>query len=220
VFGLFGTSGKIPPPNLPDPGDNFAIVDLRAFGARLVGANIQFAVNTFGTRAHPNYPAEFDVYIDNDNDGDAEFIVFNRENGNFGSTGQNVTAVFNVATGTATAFFFTDADLQSGNAILTAPLGALGLAAGQVFGMSVYACDNYFTGNCTDAIEGMTCTVGSPRFIGTGGIPATGVPAGGSSTLGISAPPGGDVACPSQTGLLLMLRDSKSQQEAIPVIVN
>lgn len=184
VFGLFGTSGKIPPPNLPDPGDNFAIVDLRAFGARLVGANIQFAVNTFGTRAHPNYPAEFDVYIDNDNDGDAEFIVFNRENGNFGSTGQNVTAVFNVATGTATAFFFTDADLQSGNAILTAPLGALGLAAGQVFGMSVYACDNYFTGNCTDAIEGMTCTVGSPRFIGTGGIPATGVPAGGSSTLG------------------------------------
>ena len=223
-FSLLGTSGKIPPPNLPDPGDNFAIVDLRAFGARLVNIGggqfgVQFAVNTFGARAHPNYPAEFDVYVDNDNDGDTEFIVFNRENGAFGSTGQNVTAVFNVATGVATAFFFTDADLQSGNAILTAPLAALGLTPATQFGLSVFACDNYFTGNCTDGIEGMTYTLGTPKFFGAG-VPASGVPAGGVSTLSISAIPGGDVASPSQTGLLLMLRDSKSQQEAIPVIVN
>src|SRR2546427_8304616 len=38
-------------------------------------------------------------------------------------------------------------------------------------------------------------TLGTPRFVGSG-IPASGVPAGGSSTLTINAVPGGDVASP------------------------
>ena len=67
VFSLLGTSGQIPPPLLPGPGDNFAIIDLKTVGARLVGIGggqfgIQFAINTFGTRAHPSYPAEFDIF--------------------------------------------------------------------------------------------------------------------------------------------------------------
>ena len=179
---------------------------------------VQFAVNTFGARAHPNYPAEFDVYIDNNRDGVFDFVVFNIENGSFGATGQNVTAVFNLATGTASVFFFTDADLDSANAILTAPLWALGLTPGTQFDATVLGCDNYFTGLCTDAIEGMTYTLGTPRFFGSG-VPATGVPAGGSSTLTINAIPGGDVASPSQRGLLLMLRDSKTEQEASSILV-
>jgi subtilisin family serine protease len=223
VFSLLGNSGKVPPPFLPAPGDNFAVVDLRAVGARLVGIGggafgVQFAVNTFGARAHPNYPAEFDVYVDNNRDGTPDFVVFNLENGGFGATGQNVTAVFNLATGAASVFFFTDADLDSANAILTAPLSALGLTPGTQFDFSVFGCDNYFTGSCTDAIEDMTYTLGTPRFVGSG-IPGAGVPAGGSSTLTINAVPGGDVASPSQTGLLLMLRDSKTQQEASSIVV-
>lgn len=223
VFSLLGNSGKVPPPALPGPGDGFAVVDLRAFGARLVGIGggqfgVQFAVNTFGARAHPNYPAEFDVYVDNNRDGQFDFVVFNLENGGFGVTGQNVTAVFNLATGTSAVFFFTDADLDSGNAILTAPLAALGLTPGTQFDLSVFGCDNYFTGVCTDAIQGMTYTLGTPRFFGSG-IPAAGVPAGGSSTLTIDAIPGGDLASPSQTGLLLMLRDSRTQQEASSILV-
>jgi len=223
VFSLLGKSGKIPPPSLPDPGDNFAVVDLRAVGARLVGIGggafgVQFAVNTFGARAHPNYPAEFDVYVDNNLDGVFDFVVFNRENGAFGSTGQNVTAVVNLATNAGSIFFFTDADLNSANAILTAPLTALGLTPGTQFGISVFGCDNYFTGACTDAIQGMTYTLGTPRFVGTG-VPAAGVPAGGSSILTINAVPGGDVASPSQTGLLLMYRDSRSNQEASQILV-
>ena len=64
----------------------------------------------------------------------------------------------------------------------------------------------------------MTCTLGTPRFVGSG-VPAAGVPAGGSSTLTVNAVPGGDVASPSQTGLLLLYRDSRSQQEASPIAV-
>jgi len=222
LFSLLGTSGKIPNRFLPNPGDNFAVVDLRAVGARLVGIGggnfgVQFAVNTFGRRSHPNYPAEFDIYIDNNNDGVFDFVVFNLENGGFAATGQNVTAVFNLATNKSSVFFFTDADLDSANAILTAPLSALGLTPSTQFDFSVFACDNYFTGACTDAIEGVTYTLGTPRFFGSG-IPAAGVPAGGSSTLTINSVPGGDVASPSQTGLLLMYRDGKSN-EASPILV-
>ncbi len=222
AFALLGTSGKIPPPFLPDPGDNFAVVDLRAVGARLVDLGggvpgVQFAVNTFGARAHPNYPAEFDVYIDNNLDGNFDFVVFNRENGTFGSTGQNVTSVFNLTTQTQVVRFFTDADLDSANAILTARLSDLGMTPGTQFSFSVFGCDNYFTGACTDAIQGMTHTLGTPRFVVDGSSSV--IPAGGSLTVTFTAVPGGDVASPSQTGVLFMLRDSRSQQEAIPILV-
>ena len=39
-------------------------------------------------------------------------------------------------------------------------------------------------------------------------------------TLTIDAVPGGDVASPSQTGLLLMYRDSKSEKEASAITVH
>ena len=86
------------------------------------------------------------------------------------------------------------------------------------FDFSVFAFDNYFTGNLTDSIVGMTYTPGVPRFVGSG-IPATGVPAGSSSTLTIQAVPGGDTASPSQTGILLMYRDAKSKNEADTITV-
>jgi hypothetical protein len=222
VFSLLGTSGRIPPPLLPGDGDNFAIVDLRSFGARLVDIGggqfgIQFAVNTFGVRSHPNYPAEFDIYIDNNLDGVDDFVIFNLENGGFGATGQNVVAVFNLSTSTSAIYFYTDADLDSGNAILTAPLSALGLAADTQFNVSVFACDNYFTGLCTDAIQDMTYTAGSPRFYPDSY--AFVVPQGGSSLINIFALPGGDTASPSQQGLLLLYRDARQQREANAIIV-
>jgi len=218
VFSLLGTNGRIPPPRLPDPGDSFAVVDLKSVGARMMNLGggqfaLQFAINTFGARSHPNYPAEFDIYIDSNRDGEPDYVVFNFENGGFAATGQNVVGVFNFATGTISVFFFTDADLDSANAILTAPLSALGLTPTTKFDFSVYAFDNYFTGNLTDAIEGMTYTPGTPRYVGSG-IPTTGVPAGGTSTLAISAVPGGATASPSEKGLLLMYRDARTQREA------
>lgn len=229
VFSLLGTSGRIQMRFLPGAGENFAIIDLRAVGARLAciafsgstctAFGVQFAINTFGQRAHPNYPAEFDISIDNNRDGTPDFVVFNVENGTFASTGQNVTSVLDIAKNTVTTFFFTDADLNSANAILTAPLSALGLKPDTQFDFSVFAFDNYFTGFLTDAIEGRTYTLNAPRFVGSG-VPASGVPAGGSSTLTIDAVPGGDVASPSQTGLLLMYRDSSTEREASAITVH
>ena len=207
VFSLTGESGQIKKRFQPRPGDNFALVDLKSVGVRQSGSNIQFAVDTYGARAHPNYPAEFDIYIDSNRDGTDDFVVFNLENGGFAVSGQNVVAVANLVTNAATVLAFTDADLNSGNAILGVPMAAVGLTAGTKFDFSVYVFDNYFTGSLTDAVEGMTYTLGTPRFTGSG-IPATGVPKGGSSTLTVQSVAGGATASPSQTGLLLMYRDA------------
>ena len=62
---------------------------------------------------------------------------------------------------------------------MTAPLSALGLTPATQFNVSVYACDNYFTGTCTDAITGMTYTAGAPRYYPDNYAPV--VPMGGST---------------------------------------
>jgi minor extracellular serine protease Vpr len=217
VFSLTGRSPRISKLDFPGPGDNFAIIDLKFVGVRGVTVSgepgVQFAVNTWDVRSHPNYPAEFDVLIDTDGDGTFDYVVFNLENGGFGATGQNVVAVLNLRTNQAVTRLFTDADLDSSNVILTALLSDLGLSPSSSFTFSVLAGDNYFTGEVTDSIEDMTYQLNLPRFVGFG-LPATGVPAGGSSTLSIQAPAGGDLASPSQLGLLLMYRDGKTRSEA------
>jgi hypothetical protein len=111
------------------------------------------------------------VYIDNDRDGVFDFAIFNLEHGGFGVTGQNVVAVFNLKTNTAVVRFFADTDLDSGNFIATALLSDLGLTPTSQFDFSVFASDNYFTGDLTDAIESMTYTLSLPRFVGSG-VPA------------------------------------------------
>jgi hypothetical protein len=223
VFSWLGSSDRIPPELLPGPGDNFAVPDLNKVGARLVSVGpetfgIQFAVNTYDMRAHPNYPAEFDILIDANRDGTDDAVIFNLELGGFTATGQNVVAAGPLPAGPFSIRFFTDADLNSGNAILTALLSDLGLTPDTQFDFSVFSCDNYFTGLCFDAITGMTYTAGTPRYVGFG-IPATGVPAGGSSTLTIQAVPGGAEASPSQSGLLLMYRDATPGREADAITV-
>jgi subtilisin family serine protease len=219
VFSLLGTSGRIPNKFSPEAGDNFAIVDLKSVGVRAAGSSaIQFAINTFGERAHPNYPAEFDILIDADRNGTDDFVIFNLELTGFGATGQNVVAAGALPSGPFFIRFFTDADLNSGNVILTALNSDIGITSSTQFNFSVFSGDNYFTGFLTDAITGMTYTAGTARFVGSN-LPSTGVPAGGSSTLTIQAVPGGDVASPSQKGLLLMYRDARLQREADQIVV-
>ena len=223
VFSLTGTSPRVPRRDLPQAGDNFAIVDLAAVGVRAVNFGggqfgLQFGINTFGQRTHPNYPAEFDIYVDSNDDGEFDFVVFNSENVGFGATGQNVVSVFSFAAGTVVTRFFNDADLNSANVIMTALLSDLGLTLSTRFTFSVFAFDNYFTGNLTDSIEDMTYTLDTPRFFATG-VPVSGVPADGSSVLSVDDIAAGDTASPSQTGLLLLYRDAHKNREADTISV-
>lgn len=225
VFSLLGTSPRIPRAALPGPGDNLAVVDLAAVGARLVGIGggaygLQFAVSTYGQRAHPAYPGGFEIDIDTNGDGEADWYVFNAEDGAFGSSGRTLIYVQEAGSTTASAYFYADADLDSANMILTVPLAALGLTSASQITFDVLAYDNYFTGSVTDAIRGLTCTPGLPRFAAAG-PPGGTVRAGLTSALKVEAIDGGTVASPSQSGLLLLYRDALSgyEAEAIGVIL-
>lgn len=210
VFALTGTSERIPRIDQAKPGANFTVVDLRAVGVRAFPDDdaIQFAVSRWDRRTHPAYPAGIEIYIDNNGDGSADYVVYNSELGTFASTGQTVVYVYNLATGAAGAYYFLDADLQSGNGIFTVPMSAIGLTAATQFRFDVYAWDNYFTGSYTDAIEGMVFTPGKPRYDIEGGVIDGVAPAGVRVRMNTRAVAGGAAASPSQSGFLLTYRQN------------
>ncbi len=245
VFSLTGTGTQFSPAVLPAPGSDFAVINLQSVGLRLVcisncttvpAFGVQFAITTFGQRSHPDVPAEFDVRIDVNKDGTDDLVVFNEDIG-FATTGttfsgQNGVFVADLAAGTATGpFFFTAADLDSANIILTVPLSALKTKSGlqmtfsAPFTFSVLAFDNYFTGFLTDLIGPMNYELDMPQFY-TFGSEFT-VPPNTSLALAIfpnnaanpffSAPYNGN--SPSQTGLLLMYTDGKAAREADVIAV-
>jgi minor extracellular serine protease Vpr len=219
VFALTGTSPRIPRRDLPADGSDVTVTDLASVGVRLVeGGVLQFAISTYGRRAHPLYPAGLIVEIDANRDGKPDYDIFNTENGGFDTTGQTLTAIQNLKTGGTSAFFYADADLDSGNMIFTVPLAAVGLTADTQFSFDVFAYDNYFTGNVSDSIEGMVFTPSKPKFV-TSDPPADGIPARSGALIAVDDFASGDTASPSQSGLLLMYRDARIESETIAVKV-
>lgn len=216
VFALTGTSPQVPDSELPGEGDGFAVVDLASVGVRAGDGVLQFGINTFGQRSHPNAPAEFQVEIDSDRDGTPDYLMFNRDLSLGTADGRNVVFVNEIGTPTATPFFFTDANLNSANAILTVPLAEVGLSEGDQFDFDVRGFDWYFSEEVTDSIEGMTFTVGTPRYAADDLVE---VPAFSLTRLSITEVAGGAAASPSQSGLLLLWRDGLTGAEAFTITV-
>jgi hypothetical protein len=204
VFALTGTSPQMPKPAADGPGtpgSNAAVIDLAATGVRVDEANdmAEFAVATYDRRTVLPYPAEFDVYVDVDNDGTDDYVLYNAELGGFAATGETVVYVVDLATGSGGAYYYAGAGFDSSTMILTAPLSVLGITAGQTFSYSVYAFDNYFTGNLTDAIEGQVFTAGEQLYAAE---PYVETDAKSRTSLGITAT--GAQGESTQTGLLLL----------------
>jgi len=236
VFSLTGEGKQFPASALPQPGSDHAVINLQAVGVRLVclgncasntpilGA--QFAINTFGQRSHPDFPAEFDVVLDVNNDGIPDLIVFNADIGLFTGvlSGQNVVIVYDIAAGIFRSSSFTVADLDSANVIFSVPLSLLKTKSGlqlnynTPFTFSVQAYDNYFTGRLTDQIGPMHYELDMPQIYANDVL----IPAGSSASIQVtpndaanvffSGPYNGN--SPSQTGLLLMYKDAPAGQEA------
>jgi hypothetical protein len=229
LFYLTGTSPRLRRSQLPDA-DETTVHDLAAVGVRLnydAGEPVvQFAINTYGRRAHPAYPGRFDVLIDVDNDGTFDFNVFNAENGDFDTTGETLVAIDDLSIpglDDAAAYYYADVDLDSGNLIMTAPLFALGgLTIDQKFRFDVEAHDNYFASTMadglTDAIRKNVYTLNTPKFdVAPGSVPEGGVPPRSGLLLKVNALPGGDKASPSQQGFLFMYRDAADEAETVTV---
>ncbi|MFM2400221.1 MAG: hypothetical protein RL341_2378 [Pseudomonadota bacterium] len=219
VFALTGTSSRVYPGDLPQAGSNITFTDLRAVGARLAAPDIvQFGIATFGRRSNPSLPSGYEVDIDVNRDGTPDFAVFN-DFLNADST-LSVVKILNLADGTLQAFFFIDADFYSGNMILTAPLSAMGLTENSTFDYTVLSFDNYFTGTVSESIGPMTFTPAKPKFALQGGGIMLTVPSGVAGQVNSTAVAGGDVASPSQTGLLLLHRGNAGNSESATVKIN
>jgi minor extracellular serine protease Vpr len=223
LFALTGVSPKIDENLLPNAGDNFAVADLKAVGVRPVQTGeeefgVQFGIATNGKVAHPLYPHQYQVVIDSNRDGKFDYVVLQRELGAFASTGQCVVAVIDLAAEKITNVAFCDADLQSGNIILTVGLADIGLKQlDSTFTFYVEAVDTYFRNNVTtDAISNwMTAELLKPKYYGELSTADGAVPAGGSATLTVfstntqflNVQPNGD-------GVLVMYRDAAVNKES------
>lgn len=219
LFGLDGVDDKdYPKPFQAAVGDNFVTPDIKAVGSRIVGTNAQFAVNFWSEWSHPSYPQEVDIYIDSNRDGVDDYVVYTAEATGFAATGQTLVNAVNLTTGSGGAFFYLDADLNASNMILTVPLGAVGLTAGTQFDYSVYVFDNYFTGNLTDDAGPFTVTLSLPKY--SASVASGAVASGGSASIDVTATPGGDVASPTQLGVLALYRSVKAKDSATAIIVS
>ncbi|HEX2011459.1 MAG TPA: S8 family serine peptidase, partial [Roseateles sp.] len=222
VFALTGTSPQsatVAPPY----GGGQVLVDMKAVGVRPASAGgqlaVQFAIASFGERAHPAYPAEFDVYIDANNDGVPDYVIYNAENGGFAASGQTVSTVVNLNTNVSVTRFFAAADLMSSNLVHTVLAADIGItSAAQPFTFSVYSFDNYFTGDLTDSIVNMRHTLATPRFSSALGD-SLGVPIGFNGALPINANAAGATASPAQKGLLLLHGTAKTNRESDVVLI-
>ena len=233
VYSLIGTSAQQPAGNFPNPGDNFATIDVRSVGVRylppaICGGNcLEFAISNFGRRSHPNYPAEFDIYIDTTGDGDPDYVIYNTESGGFGASGQNRVYLVRLSDNAGASVFYTDADLNSGNLIFTVLLNTAGLPASYpslnaptnaTLGISLYAYDNYFTGAPTDSVESMKFTPATPKFSVTSGVPFGSVAKGPLLNVPFTKDAAVTAAQSSETGLLFMYRRNAGDESQAFVI--
>ena len=100
-----------------------------------------------------------------------DYLVFNGENGGFDSTGQTLVAVDNLSIpglGDAITPYYAEADINSGNLIMTVPAAAIGVAYDRKFRFDVEAHDNYFALQMQDGLSDAI------RF--TGFLPAENLP--------------------------------------------
>jgi minor extracellular serine protease Vpr len=200
-------------------GDAIADVDLRAFAtatfavpAATCASQIAFVymVNTWERQIHADAPALFEVDLDTDRDGDIDYAVFNQDlaGANALSDGRNLVFVLNVATGVASAFFFTDHGMNASNTGLTFCGEQVGLAladVGKSIDATVFAVDFYQSGTVRDEIDDLTLVVGGERFFGT----VNDIAPLGIETLTVSDV-GAAGANPSESGVLLVLDAARS----------
>jgi len=214
VFALTGTSPVLPQTAAGGPGSNEAVIDLAASGVYVDAGIVQFAVATHSRRTVLPYPAEFDVYVDVDMDGTDDFVIWNQENGGFAATGETIVYVRNLHTAASGAYYYAGGGFDASTMVLTVPRALLGIADGQAFSYSVYAFDNYFTGNLTDSITGQLFTAGEQVYA----TAESAVQVDAKSSVGLSVSATGATGESTQTGLLLLHQSAAENDFSVVTI--
>ncbi len=218
-YSLVGASPKLPP---GIAGANAPVIDLRAVGvqtwpvpAGACSASASFvytiAVNTWERSTLAIAHNQYFAYLDTDEDGEAEYAVFNGALGDpFGiSSAQSVTWVWNLDTDAAGAMFYTDHATNATNTVLTFCGEQIGMNATNFYDpitMDVEAVDNYFTGFATDAILGIQVAPLGERYAGVVGTDWYSFDVNPFSNARLNVVDWGTEGTnPSETGVMLVL---------------
>jgi minor extracellular serine protease Vpr len=178
AYALLATS-----PNLPEGGFGAQepTPDIRAVGintfpvpAGFCSANPSFiwafAVNTWERQEHL-LPVSHQFWLDTNQDGVDDFVVLNRDLSGLGtlSDGRQVAWAVNLATGSASAFFFAEHAMNTGNTALYICGEQIGMNAANMLetqvNIDVIAQDFYY-GGPGDMVAGLTVTPLGERFFG------------------------------------------------------
>jgi minor extracellular serine protease Vpr len=172
-------------PDLPEGtrGDQSPVPDLRAVGINTfpVPAGFcsgqpsflwAFAINTWERQTHAvSAPAYYSVFLDTDQDGVADYEVFNFDVSLSGSLsdGRNVVWAADLNTGAASGFFFTEHSTVTGNTIMYICGEQVGLTGTDMLStnvdMTVVAWDWYFSGDPTDIMGPFTVTPLGEQYV-------------------------------------------------------
>ena len=136
------------------PGCNETRVDIKEVGVRRISTVLQFAITLYDAPYRAGqFPVEFDIYLDVDNDGTEDYVIYNYDLAS-GSDGRNGVFYKDLDTSAVGLTYYTLSDFNSNNFILTVPVGASGIVIPDEtapLNFYVLAYDAYFTGGLTDA---------------------------------------------------------------------
>jgi len=205
-------------PNLPEGplGGQAPTPDIRAVGintfpvpAGFCSGNPSFlwafAINTWETQQHL-LPVSHLVYLDTDQDGIDDYVVLNRDASGLGTItdGRQLTWALNLSTGAASAFFYAEHSMNTGNTALYICGEQIGMNGADLLAtnvdMDVYAQDFYF-GGPGDWVTDLTVTPLGERFYGVpSDIPANTYDPAGLTVYDFGLFPGNT----AELGLLLI----------------
>ncbi len=156
-------------------------------------------------------PGEYDVLLDTNQDGTPDYVIFTAPAGTDDISELVYSFDLNDPDAVPVAFFYADNGTNDANTLLTICGEQIGMNATNFFqpmDMSVGAFDNYFTGNLTDSIEGITVAPLGERYLGVFDVDTFNtsgdIPSNGSADVTVLDFSGSGFTNPSETGLLLV----------------
>jgi len=230
-------------------GTNTPIIDLRAVGVQTFPVPADFcsdsgeesfvyvfAINTWvrhGTIGA--FPGEFDIFLDTDQDCESDYVVFNAALNGTADARELVWSLdLNDEDAEPQAFFFADSGTNDSNKIMAICGEQIGMDANDFFDpmdMAIGAFDNYFTGNLTDTLEGMTVAPLGERYFadfGDDAFVSADIPGFDTADMFV-ADFGPDGTNPSEIGLLLVTNASRgdgtrggspASHESVKLLIN
>jgi hypothetical protein len=169
-------------PNQPEggPGEQAPTPDIRAVGINTIPVPAgfcsgqtsfiwTFAINTWEPQQHL-LPVSHQVWLDTNQDGNPDYVVLNRDLTFSGlGDGRQVTWALNLATGSTSAFFFTEHSTNTGNTVLLICGEQIGLTGTDMLTTNVdmfVITQDFYHGGPGDFVGGLTVTPLGEQYYG------------------------------------------------------